>query len=268
MTSSTKTNPVIFIHGLWIHASAWQPWMDLFTERGYDVSAPGWPGDADTVTATRENADALNDSASSHVVDHYAQLIGRRRRETRIQADHRRSLLRRTHRPGTRCRRCRRRSGHRSRADQRREVPAAGPTALPFPVLRNPATPPHRRADAQAVSLRVRQRAQRRRIRRLHASGRFPAPAARCSRTPPPTSSGTHPRGGHAPGGRGPLLLTSGTEDHTVPLKVTKEYSAFTPKARPTPSSTNSGRGHSLTIDGGWKDVAETTVKWFDSKGF
>jgi pimeloyl-ACP methyl ester carboxylesterase len=38
---STKPNPVIFIHGLWIHSSAWQPWLELFTERGYAVSAPG-----------------------------------------------------------------------------------------------------------------------------------------------------------------------------------------------------------------------------------
>jgi hypothetical protein len=40
MATPSKTNPVIFIHGLWIHASAWRPWLDLFTERGYDVSAP------------------------------------------------------------------------------------------------------------------------------------------------------------------------------------------------------------------------------------
>ena len=38
---TVKANPVIFIHGLWIHASAWQPWLDLFAERGYAVSAPG-----------------------------------------------------------------------------------------------------------------------------------------------------------------------------------------------------------------------------------
>ncbi|WP_286145616.1 hypothetical protein [Mycobacterium sp. ENV421] len=41
---STKLNPVIFIHGWWIHASAWQPWLDLFSGRGYAVSAPAWPG--------------------------------------------------------------------------------------------------------------------------------------------------------------------------------------------------------------------------------
>ena len=28
------------------------------------------------------------------------------------------------------------------------------------------------------------------------------------------------------------------------------------------------GRGHSLTMDGGWKDVAEVTLAWFAAKGF
>lgn len=43
MVSPTKTHPVIFIHGLWIHSSAWQPWLELFAANGYAVSAPGWP---------------------------------------------------------------------------------------------------------------------------------------------------------------------------------------------------------------------------------
>ena len=41
--TSTRT-PVVFIHGLWLHASSWQPWQDLFAAAGYQPSAPGWPG--------------------------------------------------------------------------------------------------------------------------------------------------------------------------------------------------------------------------------
>ena len=44
-----KTNSVIFIHGLWLHASSWAPWEDFFGKAGYDTIAPGWPGDQDTV---------------------------------------------------------------------------------------------------------------------------------------------------------------------------------------------------------------------------
>ena len=36
--------PVVFIHGLWLHASSWQPWQELFADAGYEPSAPGWPG--------------------------------------------------------------------------------------------------------------------------------------------------------------------------------------------------------------------------------
>src|SRR5260370_5103468 len=76
MTSPTKPNPVVFIHGLWIHSSAWQPWLDLFGSYGYPVSAPGWPGDAPTVAETRADPAALNDVGIEQMVDHYAELIG------------------------------------------------------------------------------------------------------------------------------------------------------------------------------------------------
>ena len=81
--SSAKAHPVIFIHGLWIHSSAWQPWQDLFAERGYRVSAPGWPGDGPTVAATRGDADALNDVGIAQIVDHYAELIGNGKHEVK-----------------------------------------------------------------------------------------------------------------------------------------------------------------------------------------
>jgi non-heme chloroperoxidase len=41
--------PVVFIHGLWIHSDAWQPWVELYRSAGYDAIAPGWPGDSASV---------------------------------------------------------------------------------------------------------------------------------------------------------------------------------------------------------------------------
>lgn len=75
MTSPSKQHPVVFIHGLWIHSSAWQPWVDLFERHGYSASAPGWPGDSATVLETRKNAAALNNIGIPEIVDHYANLI-------------------------------------------------------------------------------------------------------------------------------------------------------------------------------------------------
>ncbi len=48
--------PVVFIHGLWLHATSWDPWLELFTAAGYSPLAPGWPGEPDTVAAARENS--------------------------------------------------------------------------------------------------------------------------------------------------------------------------------------------------------------------
>ena len=31
-----------FIHGLWLHATSWAPWQELFAEAGYETAAPGW----------------------------------------------------------------------------------------------------------------------------------------------------------------------------------------------------------------------------------
>jgi pimeloyl-ACP methyl ester carboxylesterase len=68
---------------------------------------------------------------------------------------------------------------------------------------------------------------------------------------------------------RGPLLLTSGTEDYVVPLKVTKEVVAIYSKG---PAETDfhifEGRGHSLTLANGWKEVADVALDWFGAKGF
>ena len=75
MTSPAKPHPIIFIHGLWIHSSAWQPWLDLFESNGYAVSAPGWPGERATVAQTRETPDDMNDVGIQQMIDHYARVI-------------------------------------------------------------------------------------------------------------------------------------------------------------------------------------------------
>jgi pimeloyl-ACP methyl ester carboxylesterase len=67
---------------------------------------------------------------------------------------------------------------------------------------------------------------------------------------------------------RGPLLLTSGTEDHTVPLKVTKEvFGMYSKSSADTEFHVFEGKGHSLTIDNGWKDVADVALNWLATKG-
>ena len=60
-----KANSVVFIHGLWLHASSWAPWEEYFGNAGYETAAPGWPGDQDTVELARVNPDTVADKGST-----------------------------------------------------------------------------------------------------------------------------------------------------------------------------------------------------------
>src|SRR6478752_3849186 len=67
--------PVIFVHGLWLHATSWDPWVDLFREAGYAPQAPGWPGDSDTAEETRRQPERVAGKGIDDAVAHYAQII-------------------------------------------------------------------------------------------------------------------------------------------------------------------------------------------------
>src|SRR6478752_1506732 len=67
--------PVLFIHGLWLHASSWDDWIGHFAAAGYDGSAPGWPGDPDSVLEARAHPEAIADHGIDDVVDHVAAVI-------------------------------------------------------------------------------------------------------------------------------------------------------------------------------------------------
>lgn len=268
MTSATKTNPVVFIHGLWIHAAAWQSWQDLFSSRGYQVSAPGWPGDGPTVAATRDNPDALNDMGIAEMVDHYAQLIGTPEVKP-VAVGHSfggliaQELLA---------------NGVVAAAVAIDPAPIKGVKALPyaqlksaFPVLSNPANL-HR-----TVSLTAKQfhyafgnTLTEEESNALHAEWTIPGAGRPLFQD---ASANFFP---HSPAKvdthlaeRGPLLLTSGTEDHVVPLKVTKEvFGMYAKGDADTEFHVFEGKGHSLTIDSGWREVADVALNWLAAKGF
>lgn len=265
---STNKTPVIFIHGLWIHSSAWQPWLDLFAAHGYPVSAPGWPGDAPTVAETRADSDALNDVGIAQIVDHYADLIGTPERKPLVIGHSFGGLIAQELLAG----------GHAAAAVAIDPAPIKGVKALPlaqlrsaFPVLSNPANR-HR-----TVSLTAKQfhyafgnMLSEEDSNDLHDKWTIPGPgrplfedAAANFAKHSPAKVDTHLAD------RGPLLLTSGTEDHTVPLKVTREVFGMYAKGQSdTEFHEFPGRGHSLTIDNGWRDVADVALNWLAAKGF
>jgi pimeloyl-ACP methyl ester carboxylesterase len=268
MTTPTKINPVIFIHGLWIHSTAWHPWMELFAEHGYRVSAPGWPGDAPTVEETRANPDALNDVDIEMLVDHYARLIGTPEVKPIVIGHSFGGLI--------------------AQELLANDLAAAavgidpaqikGVKALPFaqlrsafPVLGNPANR-HRTVSLTPAQFHYAfgNTLTEEESNALHAKWAIPGPgkplfqgaAANFSRHSPAKVDTQKAN-------RGPLLLTSGTDDHTVPLKVTEEVFAMYEKGSGyTDLHLFEGRGHSLTIDHGWSDVANVILKWLNQRGF
>src|SRR5881628_4055354 len=67
--------PVVFIHGLWLHADSWKPWVELFRAAGYDPIAPGWPGDSATVAESNAHPERIANVGIDDVVEHYATII-------------------------------------------------------------------------------------------------------------------------------------------------------------------------------------------------
>jgi pimeloyl-ACP methyl ester carboxylesterase len=72
---ASRPTPVVFVHGLWLHSTSWDPWVQHFNGQGYPATAPPWPGESDTVEETRKNPDAIAGHGIDDVVEHYAGAI-------------------------------------------------------------------------------------------------------------------------------------------------------------------------------------------------
>ena len=185
--------PVVFVHGLWLHADSWGNWVELFREAGYEPIAPGWPGDGDTVAETRSNSEAVAGYGVDDIVEHYAQAVGKLSAKP-IVIGHsfgglivQRLLCAGSRRGGR---------GDRPRSDQGRRLSAAVGSAGRVDRAQEPAQPEaRRRADAAAVPLRVRQRHLGCGVGASSSSaGRSRRPAGRCSRPLRRTCRCIHPR--------------------------------------------------------------------------
>ncbi|MFD4598205.1 alpha/beta hydrolase [Streptomyces sp. NPDC058464] len=254
--------PVYFIHGLWLHSASWQPWTDLFRQEGYDPSAPGWPGDPDTVADARANPESIADHGIDDVVEHYAALIAELPAPPVLIGHSFGGMI------------AQKLLGQ-DRAAAAVAIDAAqikGVLPVPLsalratlPVFKNPAN------KRRAVSLTSEQfrfafgnAISEEESAELYERWTIPAPGKPLYEA---ASANFNP---HSPAkvatgnsGRGPLLLISGGKDHTVPETVTR---ATLKQYRHSDAVTDiinfPDRGHSLTIDSGWHEVAETVLAW------
>jgi len=74
-TDDRTPTPVVFIHGLWLHATSWNRWAELFSESGYSPVVEGWPNEPTTVAEARANPDAVADLGIDDIAAHYTDLI-------------------------------------------------------------------------------------------------------------------------------------------------------------------------------------------------
>jgi pimeloyl-ACP methyl ester carboxylesterase len=260
-----ERTPIVFIHGLWLHASAWADWIELFRSAGYEPLAPGWPGDSDSVAATR-SANNLAGKGIDDIAAHYAGII--RALPTKpILIGHSFGGLFVQRLLGENL-------GIAGVAIDPAQI--RGVLPLPFaqirsgfPVLGNPLN------WSRTVSLTAAQfrygfanAVSEHESAELFAKWTIPGPgrplfeAALANFNPKsPAKIATDNST------RGPLLLISGGQDHTVPDVVTRAaFKLYAKSSAVTELKQFPNRGHSLTIDSGWREIADASLAWLKSK--
>ena len=251
---------VVFVHGLWLLPSSWNRWAEAFEAAGFSALAPGWPDDPETVDEAVAHPEAFAGKTIGQIADHFADVIGKLKQKPAIVGHSFGGLLAQIL------------AGRGLSAASVAIDPAPFRGVLPLPlsalkaslpVLKNPlnrnrAVPlsyeQFRFAFANAVSEQ-----QAHILYDTYAvpgSGApiFQAATANLNPWTEDHVDTTNPE-------RGPLLIISGEKDNTVPWAIAN---ASFDRQKRNPGVTKiveiKGRGHSLTIDDGWREVADTAL--------
>ena len=252
--------PVIFIHGLWLLPSSWASWADLFRQAGYAPLTPDWPDDPETVEQSRENPDILARKTLEQVADHTTEIISALDKKPVVMGHSTGGLL------------AQMLAGRGLSAATVAIDPGVFRGVLPLPAsvlkglgpfLVNP------RTRGRAITLTFDQfkyawanALEEKEAKQLYAtyhvagSGIALVQMGNANLNPRTEAkvNTTSPE-------RGPLLIIDGEKDHTVPWAIA--HAAYQRQQR-NPGVTEivkiPNRGHSLTIDHGWREVAQTAL--------
>ncbi|MDX2389406.1 alpha/beta hydrolase [Streptomyces sp. DK15] len=253
--------PVVFIHGLWLLPTSWDRWAAVFEEAGFAPVTPGWPDDPETVEEANAHPEVFAGKSVGQVADHFCDLIGKLDRKPVVIGHSFGGLITQI---------------TAGRGLSRASVaidPAPFRGVLPLPlsslraasaVLGNPANY-HRAVPLTYEQFRYSfaNAVGEEEARALYDTFAVPAPgeplfqAAAANVNP-----WTEAKVDTTSAGRGPLLIVSGEEDHTVPWAIANaSYKKQAHNAHALTEITElPGRGHSLTIDHGWREVADTAL--------
>jgi len=260
--NASGRTPVLFIHGLWLLPSSWDRWAELFEQSGYAPLTPGWPDDPDTVEEAAAKPEVFAGKSIKDVADHYDEVIQKLSAKPAIVGHSFGGLM--TEILAGR--------GLAAASVPISPAPFRGVLPLPIsalrsasPVLKNPANrhravpltyDQFRYAFANAVGEDE--------AKELFETYAVPAPgeplfqAAVANLNP-----WTEAKVDHKNPDRGPMLIIYGEKDHTVPPSIAKaSYKEEAKNPGVTEIAEIEGRGHALTIDGGWRDVADTALEF------
>jgi len=258
--NKTGLQPVVFVHGLWLLPSSWDRWASLFEKAGFTALTPGWPDDPDTVAEANAHPEVFAHKTIGQVADHFAEII--RALKTRP------ALI--GHSFGGLLAQILAGRGLASATVAIDPAPFRGVLPLPistlkssWPVLGNPANrnravpltfDQFRFAFANAVS-----EAEARELYdafAVPASG-VPLFQAAVANLNPWTEAKVDTENAE----RGPLLIISGEKDNTVPWPIANaSFKLQQRNSGVTEIIEMSNRGHALTIDNGWREVADTAL--------
>jgi non-heme chloroperoxidase len=258
--NQTGRTPVVFVHGLWLLPSSWDRWAALFEEHGYVALTPGWPDDPETVEEAAEHPEVFAGKSIGQVADHFATIIRGLERKPAIVGHSFGGLLTQI----LAGRGLARVSVAIDPAPFRGVLPLpisalkSGAPVLGNPANRNRAVPltfdQFRYAFANAVSEDE--------ARQLYEDFAVPTPGkplfqAAAANLNPWTEAKVDTKNPE----RGPLLIISGEKDHTIPWAIANaSFQQQDSNQGVTEIMEVKGRGHALTIDSGWREVADTAL--------
>jgi pimeloyl-ACP methyl ester carboxylesterase len=257
--------PVVFIHGLWLHATSWDRWLELYRDAGYEPVAPGWPGEPPTVHEARENPELVANKSIDDMVAHYTAIIESLDAKPIIVGHSFGGLL------------AEKLLGEDLAVAAVAIDPAQIKGVLPLPLAQLRAALPALGNPAnlhKAVSLTSEQfrfgfgnELTEEESNELFEKWAIPSPARPLFQAAVANFT-VHSQAKVNTGNesRGPLLLTSGKQDHTVPDVSTRStLKQYRDSTAVTELKQFEGRGHSLTIDHGWREVADATLEWLEA---
>ena len=260
--NATGLKPVVFVHGLWLLPSSWDRWVTLFEEAGYVTLTPGWPDDPETVAEAREHPQVFAGKGITQIADYEEAIIRRLDQKPAIIGHSFGGLLTQIL------------AGRGLAAASVAISPAPFRGVLPLPlaalrsssvVLRNPAN------WNRAVPLTYEQfqygfanavgedEAKELYLGYSVAGAGEPLFQAATANVNPWSEAQVDTMNPE----RGPMLIISADSDHTVPFAMTNAaYKRQKRNEGVTEMIKMEGRGHSLTIDAGWREVAEKALEF------